>query len=224
MERIVCPLCRNTAEVTYEEDRIYKFKCSHCNNTILHEDVSLGDALNFFKRMIIADDEILSVIENFTFEDFNQIVADNKKLLSEREQLFVSNLEIKDGKIDLSLQGERGKQFVYSLVQFYLQNGGENYFMIDISTECGDSLTLTIQNNHKEETPITKLNRLEAENAELRELLGLAFKDLTRACTYSPCNSGICLTSECKGNIMQCNFKWQHQDRYDQIMKENDNG
>lgn len=71
-----------------------------------------------------------------------------------------------------------------------------------------------------EDTGLTpeEIEQLKTENAELRELLGLAFKDLTRACTYSPCNSGICLTSECKGNIMPCNFKWRHSDRLNKII------
>lgn len=54
---IQCPFCDgHHAEITYEENRIYKMKCPECHNAILHQDVSWDAAIRFFERLLIVED------------------------------------------------------------------------------------------------------------------------------------------------------------------------
>ena len=53
---IQCPFCDgHHAEITYEEDRIYKLRCPECHNTILHQDTSWDAAVRFFERLLIVN-------------------------------------------------------------------------------------------------------------------------------------------------------------------------
>lgn len=53
---IQCPFCDgHHAEITYEEDRIYKLRCPKCHNTILHQDTSWDAAVRFFERLLIVN-------------------------------------------------------------------------------------------------------------------------------------------------------------------------
>ena len=54
---IQCPFCDgNHAEITYEENRIYKMKCPECHNGIFHQDVSWDAAVRFFERLLIVEE------------------------------------------------------------------------------------------------------------------------------------------------------------------------
>lgn len=54
---IQCPFCNSPhAEVTYEENRIYKLNCYECHNTILHQDCSWDAAVRFFERLLIVEE------------------------------------------------------------------------------------------------------------------------------------------------------------------------
>ncbi len=46
-----------------------------------------------------------------------------------------------------------------------------------------------------------------AEKAEAER--DAAIKDLYDACKYTPCNTGICVNKNCKGNVIPCDFKWR---------------
>ncbi len=54
---IQCPFCDgHHAEVTYEEDSIYKLKCYECRNIILHQDCNWDAAVRFFDRLLIVEE------------------------------------------------------------------------------------------------------------------------------------------------------------------------
>lgn len=54
---IQCPFCDGKhAEVTYEENRIYKLNCPECHNAILHQDRSWDTAVRFFERLLIVEE------------------------------------------------------------------------------------------------------------------------------------------------------------------------
>lgn len=54
---IQCPFCDgHHAEITYEENRIYKLRCPECHNTILHQDCSWDAAVRFFERLLIVEE------------------------------------------------------------------------------------------------------------------------------------------------------------------------
>lgn len=54
---IQCPFCDGKhAEVTYEENRIYRLRCNECHNVILHQDRSWDAAVRFFERMLIVEE------------------------------------------------------------------------------------------------------------------------------------------------------------------------
>ena len=54
---IQCPFCDgNHAEITYEENRIYKMRCPECHNGIFHQDVSWDAAVRFFERLLIVEE------------------------------------------------------------------------------------------------------------------------------------------------------------------------
>lgn len=54
IKHIICPFCGSeTAQMTYEEDRVYKLHCTDCWNDILHEDTSWDHAEKFFKGIRI---------------------------------------------------------------------------------------------------------------------------------------------------------------------------
>lgn len=56
-KKIKCPFCEKvTAEVTYEENRIYKLICFECSNAILHKDHSWDSAVRFFERILIVEE------------------------------------------------------------------------------------------------------------------------------------------------------------------------
>lgn len=54
---IQCPFCDgHHAEITYEENRIYKLRCPECHNTIIHQDCSWDVAVRFFERLLIVEE------------------------------------------------------------------------------------------------------------------------------------------------------------------------
>lgn len=54
---IQCPFCDcHHAEVTYEENDIYKMDCLSCRNIILHQDYSWNTAVRFFERLLIVEE------------------------------------------------------------------------------------------------------------------------------------------------------------------------
>lgn len=54
---IHCPFCDGKhAEVTYEENRIYRLRCNECHNVILHQDRSWDAAVRFFERLLIVEE------------------------------------------------------------------------------------------------------------------------------------------------------------------------
>jgi hypothetical protein len=54
---IQCPFCDSPhAEVTYEDNSIYRLNCYGCRNIILHQDCSWNAAVRFFERLLIVEE------------------------------------------------------------------------------------------------------------------------------------------------------------------------
>ena len=54
---IHCPFCDSAhAEITYEENSIYKMNCYECHNIILHQDCNWDAAVRFFERLLIVEE------------------------------------------------------------------------------------------------------------------------------------------------------------------------
>lgn len=54
---IKCPFCdKHSAQITYEEARIYQMKCPECGNTILHRDRSWDAAVRFFEHLKVVEE------------------------------------------------------------------------------------------------------------------------------------------------------------------------
>ena len=51
--------------------------------------------------------------------------------------------------------------------------------------------------------------KLVKELAAKDELLKQAVEDLYKACQNLPCNNGVCVTKNCTGNKIPCNFEWR---------------
>ena len=51
------------------------------------------------------------------------------------------------------------------------------------------------------------------EVTSLRKQLDAAVEDLYIACKGAPCNSGVCVAKNCKGNIIPCHFEWRGAER-----------
>lgn len=83
---------------------------------------------------------------------------------------MLHSAHFEDGAIDMSLSGEQAKIFMCSLIQFFEQNGGENFLTLTVQGQ-GKKYSITIQDCSKELTPAEKLEKLEKENAKLKKLL-----------------------------------------------------
>lgn len=72
--------------------------------------------------------------------------------------------------------------------------------------EIGKGVIDALAEDILKELQISEL-KSRAEKAEARA--EAAVKDLYDACKYTPCNAGICVNKNCKGNVIPCDFKWR---------------
>lgn len=54
---IQCPFCDgHHAEITYEENKMYRLRCNECHNIIIHQDCNWDAAVRFFERLLIVEE------------------------------------------------------------------------------------------------------------------------------------------------------------------------
>lgn len=76
------------------------------------------------------------------------------------DDLRLHSLHYENGELDMRLSGERGKLFVFSLVEFFRQNGGKNYLTLTVN-DAKDKFAINIQNCTGTTTPAEKIAFLE---------------------------------------------------------------
>jgi hypothetical protein len=77
------------------------------------------------------------------------------------EDLKLHGMSYKDGVIDISLSGEQAKIFMGSLIEFFKQNGGENFLTLTVNDKDNNKFAINIQNCNGIDTPAEKLQRFE---------------------------------------------------------------
>lgn len=80
-------------------------------------------------------------------------------------ELKLLEMQIKDGKIDMSLSGEMARAYMVGLIGMFERNGGKNFLTVTIEGQ-GKKYGITIQDCTKELTPAEKLEKLEKEFIE----------------------------------------------------------
>ncbi|ADO59702.1 hypothetical protein [Paenibacillus polymyxa] len=85
------------------------------------------------------------------------------------QNLMVHKIDINGNGLDFKLSGEAGKFFMYSLVQFFEQNGGKNYLTFDVGMGEHD-YSITIQNNLGHSIT-NQLQEKDAEIARLKKII-----------------------------------------------------
>jgi len=85
------------------------------------------------------------------------------------KELMLESLNIEDEGIDMKLSGEPAKMFMISLVEFFKQNGGENYITLVVEDNSG-KYAITIENCNGKDTPSEKIARLEKEIENLKSM------------------------------------------------------
>lgn len=86
------------------------------------------------------------------------------------DDLILHSARFEQGAIDMSLSGEQASFFMCMLIQLFKQNGGDNFLTMTFEGQ-GEKYAITIQDCTKTLTPAEKLEQLQKENQELRELL-----------------------------------------------------
>lgn len=77
------------------------------------------------------------------------------------DDLKLHEMSYKDGVIDMSLSGEQAKIFMSSLIEFFKQNGGENFLTLTVNDGDNNKFAINIQNCNGIDTPAEKLQRLD---------------------------------------------------------------
>jgi hypothetical protein len=81
--------------------------------------------------------------------------------------LYVKDISLNKGGLDLSLTGEIAKAFMQNLVQMFKDNGGKNFLTLTVMDK-ENKYAITIQNCNGTDTPAEKLQRLSEEIAALK--------------------------------------------------------
>lgn len=79
--------------------------------------------------------------------------------------LKLREMELKDGKLDVSLQGEVARVYMECFINLFEQNGGKNFLTVTMTGQ-GKKYGITIQDCTKELTPAEKLEKMEKEFLE----------------------------------------------------------
>lgn len=87
------------------------------------------------------------------------------------DDLKIESLNYQDGKLDMSLSGEQGKLFMITLIQFFKDNGGENFLNLTINDKHNNKYAINIENCNGKFTSAEKLNMLGDEIKEIKEYI-----------------------------------------------------
>lgn len=96
-------------------------------------------------------------------EDVRSLITTIESQQSEIEQLQdmkIHRMKIEKGSINFSIGGEAGLIFASSLIKFYEDNGGKNFFVFDVERN-GMHLSIAIENKNGELTVAKKLEQQE---------------------------------------------------------------
>lgn len=110
------------------------------------------------------------------------------------ETLMLERLTMEDGKIDMSMSGERAKLFMASLIEFFQQNGGVNFLTLTVNNGQ-NSFAINIQNLKGEDSPAQKIQALTGR-AEKAESLLESIQAQCASGNVSKCDE--CLLDTCK--------------------------
>jgi len=96
----------------------------------------------------------------------------NKKQSVEKsnEELLLHDLNVNEKGIEMALSGEPAKMFMFLLIQFFKENGGENYLTMEFQ-DTENKYEVTIVNQNGNDTPSAKLGRQEAIIRKYQEAL-----------------------------------------------------
>lgn len=110
------------------------------------------------------------------------------------KNLMLERLRLEDGKIDMSVSGERAKLFMASLIEFFRQNGGPNFLTLSVN-DGENNFAITIQNLKGEDSPAQKIKTL-TDRAEKAESLMESMQ--ARCANADACKCDGCLMDTCK--------------------------
>lgn len=80
--------------------------------------------------------------------------------MEHNNDLILHKAHFEDGAFDMSLSGESARLFMYSLVEFFKQNGGKIFLTLTVSDK-ENKYAINIENCNGIDTPAEKMARLE---------------------------------------------------------------
>lgn len=109
------------------------------------------------------------------YRSFKALIESQKEEIENLREMKIRRIEVENGAINFSIQGEAGMSFAAILLRFYEDNGGKNFFTFDVEKD-GMRLSTTIENKHGELTVSEKLNQQSREIKYLKAITELAVK------------------------------------------------
>lgn len=86
------------------------------------------------------------------------------------KDILLHELKADEHGLQMSLSGEPAKMFMHLLIQFFKENGGENYLTMEVHDE-NNKYEITIVNQNGQDTPSEKLYRQEMIISRYEEAL-----------------------------------------------------
>jgi hypothetical protein len=77
-----------------------------------------------------------------------------------KEDLNLHELHYDENGLNMSLSGEYAQLFMQMLMEFFKQNGGENFLTLTVNDRKGNKYAIIIENCNGVDTPAEKLNRM----------------------------------------------------------------
>lgn len=105
-------------------------------------------------------------------EKTEKLQHENTELKKEIEDIMLYSAKLQDGKIDMTMTGERAKIFFATLTQIFIQNGGKNFLTLE-ARNGSEGYSITIENLNGKESPVSKLKKLIKEKEHMLGLLEL---------------------------------------------------
>lgn len=156
-----CPYCADYCPVA-QDDKICKYRESDVTTATDEEREQR------IKRYI-------GGLPKGTQEDIWEYINSLKERIEDCQAVKIHTLQMQNGVIDMSVEGEQCKAFMAAIIQIFEQNGAKNFFTttVELDDRKGSRYALTIQKMGSE-TPAEQLSRIRKETA--KEILDLIKK------------------------------------------------
>lgn len=164
-----CPYCADFCPVA-QDDKICKYRESDATTATDEEREQQ------IKRYI-------GGLPKGTQKDIWEYINSLKERIEDCQAVKIHTLQMQNGVIDMSVEGEQCKAFMAAIIQIFEQNGAKNFFTttVELDDRKGSRYALTIQKTGGK-TPSEELSDLRVENERLKKNSIAFFKELRMLC------------------------------------------